>query len=58
MEMKIENAPDTAIPKCPFCKMNLERIWIFKKGLGVVEQKQIMMCPNCHSFLGYGTFAR
>jgi len=27
------------------------------KGMGIVEQKQIILCPHCHAFLGYGTFS-
>ena len=56
--MKIEDAPDTAMPRCPHCKAGLDRIWIYKQGRGFVEQKQILMCPHCQAFLGYGTFAR
>lgn len=54
--VKLEEAPDGAIPKCPFCKANLDTLWIKKKGLGVLEQKQIIMCPQCESFGGYGVF--
>ena len=52
----VEEAPKDSTPKCPFCKVKLEKVWIKKRGLGVLEQKQIIMCPSCESFLGYGVF--
>jgi hypothetical protein len=55
--VKIEEAPKTAVPKCPQCGALLNTIWIKTKGTGVVEQKQIVMCPHCHCLLGYGTFS-
>ena len=55
--VKIEEAPKTAVPKCPKCEKRLDMVWIKTKGLGVVEQKQIIMCPYCETFLGYGTFS-
>ncbi len=56
MEMKVEEAPETATPKCPSCKGVLDRVWIWKKGLGILEQKQLIMCPHCEVVLGYGVF--
>ena len=53
----IDEAPKTAVPKCPKCEKRLESIWIKTKGLGLVEQKQIIMCPHCETLLGYGTFS-
>lgn len=58
MNTKIENAPEGVTPKCPYCERRLDRIWVYKKGIGIVEQKQIIMCPHCEAFLGYGTYAR
>ncbi|HNU50215.1 MAG TPA: hypothetical protein PKJ98_04770 [Verrucomicrobiota bacterium] len=55
--IKIEEAPETAVPKCPKCEKRLDTVWIKTKGLGFVEQKQILMCPYCESLLGYGTYA-
>jgi len=55
--MKIEEAPKTAVPKCPKCDKRLDRIWIKTKGTGFVEQKQIIMCLYCESLLGYGSFS-
>jgi len=48
--------PEGIIPKCPFCKERLRTIWIKKKGLGVLEQNQIIICPSCETLLGYGVF--
>jgi hypothetical protein len=56
MDLKVEEAPDRARPKCPYCKHTLDKLWIMKKGLGVLEQKQVILCPSCESFLGYGVF--
>ncbi len=53
----ITEAPSEEIPKCPKCEQYLSKIWIKTKGIGIVEQKQIIMCPNCKSFLGFGTFS-
>ncbi len=54
--INLEEAPEGTIPRCPFCKERLNTIWIKKKGLGVLEQNQIIMCPSCESLLGYGVF--
>ncbi len=56
--IKLEDAPSGAIPRCPYCKKQLDKMWIMKKGLGVMEQKQIVMCPYCESLLGYGVFGQ
>lgn len=53
---QVEDAPQRTIPKCPHCKKRLEKIWIKKRGVGLMEQKQIIMCPYCESLLGYGVF--
>ena len=53
---QVEEAPEGKTPKCPFCKKRLEKVWIKKKGIGIMEQKQIIMCPYCETFLGYGVF--
>jgi hypothetical protein len=55
--MKLEEAPPGAVPKCPKCEKRLETVWIKTKGTGIVEQKQIIMCPYCQVLLGYGTFS-
>lgn len=56
--IELEEAPTGANPKCPFCKKQLLKLWIKKRGLGVMEQKQIIMCPYCESLLGYGVFGQ
>ena len=54
----IEEAPKSAVPKCPKCEKRLDKIWVKMKGTGIIEQKQILMCPHCESLLGYGTLGR
>ncbi len=56
--IELEEAPKDTHPKCPYCNKQLDKLWIKKKGLGVMEQKQIVMCPYCESFLGYGVFGQ
>ena len=53
----IKEAPPESIPRCPKCEQALEEIWLKTKGLGIVEQKQIVMCPHCQAFVGFGTFS-
>jgi uncharacterized protein YbaR (Trm112 family) len=55
MKVKFEKAPDDVLPKCPVCKHRLDKVWIKPHGLGVIEQKQVIICPKCESFLGYGS---
>ncbi|MBN2315435.1 MAG: hypothetical protein JXM79_16010 [Sedimentisphaerales bacterium] len=55
--VKIDNAPRDVVPKCPYCRKKLDTIWIKTKGIGIVEQKQLIICPHCESFLGFGTFS-
>ena len=52
----VEEAPEGTVPKCPYCNTLLDKVWIKKKGVGVLEQKQIIMCPHCKALLGYGVF--
>ncbi|MBD3335895.1 MAG: hypothetical protein GF355_10305 [Candidatus Eisenbacteria bacterium] len=53
----LEEAPPGTVPKCPACNKSLEKLWIKKKGMGVLEQKQIIICPHCRVLLGYGALA-
>ena len=55
--VELEEAPETARPKCPSCTHELRKLWIKKRGLGLMEQKQIIICPECECFLGFGTFS-
>ena len=36
----IEEAPKSAVPKCPKCEKRLDKIWVKMKGTGIIEQKQ------------------
>lgn len=54
----IEEAPADALPKCPGCKKDLDRIWTKSEGLGFKGQKEILMCPYCQTFLGYSAWKR
>ena len=53
-----ERAPSDIFPKCPYCKERLEKVWIKKKGMGIMRQKQIIICPHCESFLAFGAVIR
>ncbi len=55
-DVTVEEAPEGTVPKCPYCGKELDKVWIQKKGIGILEQKQIIMCPYCRSLLGYGVF--
>jgi len=56
--VQVVEAPGGAIPRCPACKKKLDRVWSLTKGLGIIEQRQILMCPHCEAFLGYGAIGR
>jgi len=53
--MKMTEAPEDVFPQCPYCKQELEEVWLKTAGIGMFfsPKKQIMMCPHCKSFLGY-----
>ena len=55
MKVEFEKAPDDVLPKCPFCKQKLDKVWVKPKGLGIVGQKQITISPKCESFPAYGS---
>ena len=55
--VKMVDAPVGAIPKCPKCEKDLDEIWMKFKGTGFVKKEQIIMCPHCKSFLGFGLFS-
>ena len=40
--------------KCPFCKMdvNFNSIETEKKGVGLLKQEIMYVCPHCKSILG------
>jgi hypothetical protein len=54
----LEDAPADQFPKCPFCKKDLDKIWVKSSGLGWKGQKEILMCPYCQSFLAYSAWKR
>ncbi len=58
MNVEYEKAPDHVVPKCPYCKAELTKVWLKTKGTGFIGQNQIMMCPHCETFLGYGAWRR
>jgi hypothetical protein len=55
MDIKFEKAPENVAPKCPFCEHRLDKVWVKTKGIGFWQQKQILICPQCEAFLGYGS---
>jgi uncharacterized protein YbaR (Trm112 family) len=57
VKIKFEQAPEDVVPMCPFCKQRLEKVWVKSKGLGIVHQDQVIICPYCESILGYGQHA-
>jgi len=56
--VRIDEAPADKFPKCPSCKKDLVEIWVKTSGMGVYGQREILMCPNCQSFLGYSAWKR
>lgn len=54
--IQLEDAPEGRHPTCPACGKTLDRPWIKKKGLGMLEQKQILMRPVCDALPGHGVF--
>ena len=50
---RIEDAPDEAVPICPNCKKKLYTIWS-KSKWKLTGARDILMCPYCNVFLGYG----
>ena len=58
MDIIYERAPSDVLPKCPFCKLKLEKVWIKKKGMAIMRQKQIIICPHCEAFLAFGAVIR
>jgi uncharacterized protein YbaR (Trm112 family) len=53
--VNLEDAPPEVLPQCPYCKKDLNTIWVKTSGLGF---KEILMCPNCRAFLGYNAWKR
>jgi hypothetical protein len=55
MTVTYEKAPDRIVPKCPHCKQGLTKVWVIPKGTGMWQQKQILVCPHCETFLSYSS---
>ena len=53
----VEKLPKETVPKCLHCRKEFDRLWIKAQGIGIVEQKQSIMCPGCECFLGFGMFS-
>ena len=58
VDVTYERAPSDILPKCPFCKEQLEKVWIKKKGMGIMRQKQIIICPHGEAILACGAVIR
>jgi len=56
--VNLEDAPPETLPQCPYCKEDLNTIWVKTSGLGFKGQKEILMCPHCRVFLGYNAWKR
>ena len=56
--LALEEAPKEVVPKCPHCHAVLHKLWIKARGVGIMEQQQIIICPECECFLGFGTQSR
>jgi hypothetical protein len=53
-KLDVQVAPDDVWPICPHCREELRLLWMKRKGLGIIEQKQFVFCPHCRAFLGFG----
>ena len=51
--VRIDYAPDEAVPRCPKCEADLDTLWLKTKGAGIFSQMQIVMCPHCRTLLGF-----
>jgi len=49
--------PEGITPEVPILQERFRTIWVKKKGLGVLEQNQIVICPSCETLFRYGVFA-
>ena len=56
--VNFEPAPADTLPRCPFCKKDLDTIWVKSSGLGIRGQKEILICPHCQSLLSYSSWKR
>ena len=49
-DIKVEEAPKGTIPKCPFCNNRLDKVWIKKKGIGILEQNKLLCARSAKHF--------
>jgi uncharacterized Zn-finger protein len=56
--VNLEEAPADVLPRCPYCKKDLDKIWVKSSGLGLRGQKEVLICPYCQSFLCYSAWKR
>ena len=56
--VNIAEAPEDKLPKCPYCKSQLDTIWAKSQGIGWAGKKLVLMCPYCEAFLGYNEWKR
>ena len=55
--IKVERCDDPAVkPKCPSCRSTFEKLLSIrvKAGFFSANQSDVVVCPNCHTMLGYG----
>jgi len=52
--VNVLKAPKEAIPRCPKCNERLDTIWSKNKWNPIRGSMDILMCPHCETFLGYG----
>jgi hypothetical protein len=43
--VSFESAPEEAVPICPFCKQQLDTIWVKSDGMGFKGQRELCMSP-------------
>jgi len=58
IKVRIVEAPENSIPKCPHCSKDLDEIWSKSEGLGLAGKERILMCPHCRAILAYGAWRR
>ncbi|MFC1636548.1 hypothetical protein ACFL5Z_17085 [Planctomycetota bacterium] len=56
--VRIVEAPEGRLPKCPYCSKDLDEIWSKSEGLGLADKERVLMCPHCLAMLAYGAWRR
>ena len=57
-KVRIVEAPEDSIPKCPHCSKDLDEIWSKSEGLGFAGKERVLICPHCRALLAYGAWRR